>query len=109
MTAEKPALTKRRYRSFLTNDLLQQRKIFCLRRFLECLDVCKKVRAFLVRNDLRAVQRHLIRARVAKVIHEAVGVEDRRSQSRAVAGLSGITMTFPATVLDVQRVAAFRV
>src|SRR5262249_1049897 len=93
----------------LVDDLLQQRNIPGFRRLLESLDVYEEIGCILIGNDLRAVQRHLIRSRVADVVDEPACVQSRRSQPGSVPGLPRIPMTLPAAELRVIGFPALRV
>src|SRR5690348_5371588 len=93
----------------LVDDLLQQRNIPGFRGLLESLDVCEQIGCILFGNDLRAVERHLIRSRIADVVDEPACVQGRRSQPGSVPGLARIAMTLPAAELRVIGFPALRV
>src|SRR5262249_52087325 len=83
----------------LVDDLLQKWNVLRFRGLFESLDVGEKIRAVLIGDHLRAIERHLVRPRVADVVDESVRVERRGRQPRPVPRLPGVTMTFPAAIL----------
>src|SRR5262249_7491278 len=87
-------------------DLLQKWNVLRFRGLFESLDVGEKIRAVLIGDHLRAIERHLVRPRVADVVDESVRVERRGRQPRPVPRLPGVTMTFPAAILRVVGLSA---